>query len=80
MEQKRKFGVVEKVFAYGKCGFICTARDEHYYFSQKSFGTEPRRMKVKEAVTFLPSEQNGKPMAVDIDAECMRVVPAKEKP
>lgn len=65
----RKMGTVEKVFSYGKCGFICTPLDEHFYFSPKSFPSEAKRLKPGMMVTFLASTQNGKPMAMEIDAE-----------
>ena len=68
----RKLGTVEKVFAYGKCGFIGTTMDEHYYFSQQSFAANPRRLKVGELVFFDDALQNGKPAAVNLDAETLR--------
>ena len=68
-EVMRNMGTVEKVFSYGKCGFICTPRDEHFYFSPKSFSSEAKRLKPGMVVTFVASSQNGRPMATEIDAE-----------
>ena len=71
----RKLGTVEKIFAYGKCGFICTTTDEHYYFSQQSFAENPRRLKVGELVFSDDAVQNGKPAAANMDAETLRKKP-----
>ena len=68
----RKLGTVEKIFAYGKCGFIRTTMDEHYYFSQQSFASEPRRLQVGEMVFFDDAMKDGKPAAINLDAETLR--------
>lgn len=65
----RKLGTVEKVFAYGKCGFICTELGEHYYFSPKSFPSGSGKLKEGILVSFTASVHSGKPMAEEIDAE-----------
>ena len=66
-------GTVEKVFAYGKCGFICT-EGEHYYFSPKSFPSGAGRLKEGNIVSFAASVCNGKPMAEEIDAETLEYI------
>lgn len=72
----RKLGTVEKVFAYGKCGFIATALGEHYYFSPKSFPSGAGRLKEGKMVFFTASVRGGKPMAEEIDAETPEFVRA----
>ena len=70
----RKMGTVEKVFAYGKCGFISTVLGEHFYFSQKSFPSGHGRLKKGNLVSFVASEKDGKPMAEAIDADSLQNV------
>lgn len=70
----RKMGTVEKVFAYGKCGFISTELGEHFYFSPKSFPSGAGRLKEGALVTFTAAERNGKLMAEEIEAETLQVI------
>ena len=72
--QIRKLGTVEKIFAYGKCGFISTVFGEHFYFSQKSFPSGHGRLKKGNVVSFVASEKDGKPMAEAIDADSLQNV------
>ena len=74
MTKITKLGKVDKVFSYGKSGFISTVFGENYYFSRESFPNEPRRLNVGELVMFTPSEKEGKPFAASIDAESIRAV------